>query len=124
MDSHVIDGNKSQQNFIDLGNHGLLKKYACGDKLDGQYGLSDSVEPILNFIFEIGNSSSTIDVFCTHDFQIMLFLLYIYGCEQSNQDQIWNSWPQMLEGLFLWGDKNHFWACWRGEIKEVIMKDF
>jgi len=121
QNSHVQDGKKCRENFSEYGNKGIFKKYANGEFLDGQNNLKDSVNPMLDCIFETGNKPLTIDIFCTHDFQMTLFLLSFFGCGQENQEKILEKWPQMLEGMFLWGKRDRFYAVWRGEKREVIM---
>jgi hypothetical protein len=49
-----------------------------------------------------------------------LFLLYLYGCSHENQEEILKEWPKMLEGFFLFGERNHFTIVWRGKEKEII----
>jgi len=119
--SHVKDGKKCFDNFKELKNEGVFKKYANGEELEGQYGLRDSVTPMLDCIFATGNKPLTIDIFCTHDFQMSLFLLGFFGCGQENQAKILENWPKMLEGIFLWGRRDQFYAAWRGEKCEVIL---
>jgi len=119
QNSHVQDGKKCHDNFSEYGNEDIFKKYANGELLEGQYNLTDSVTPMLNCIFETGNKPLAIDIFCTHDFQMTLFLLSFFGCGQENQVKILEKWPQMLEGIFLWGKRNRYYAVWRGEKHEV-----
>lgn len=119
--SHVKDWKKCHDNFSKFGNEEIFKKYANGEELEGQYGLWDSITPMLDCIFETGNKPLTIDIFCTHDFQMSLFLLGFFGCGQENQARILENWPKMLEGIFLWGRRDRFYAAWRGEKCEVML---
>jgi broad specificity phosphatase PhoE len=119
--SHVLDGKKTHQNFDKYGNEGLFKMYAEGKNIDGQNNLKDSVDLMLDYIFQIGKKSPSLDIFCTHDFQITLFLLYLLGSNQENQEKILSKWPQMMEGFFLYGERNHFTIIWRGEKKEIYL---
>ena len=121
QNSHVKDGKKTHDNFEKFGNEGLFKMYAEGENIDGQNSLRNSVVPMLNYIFLTRNKSTSIDIFCTHDFQMTQFLLYFWDCSREIQDRILQKWPRMLEGFFLWGEKNQFTVVWRGEKRRIFL---
>ena len=118
--SHVIDTEKNSKLFTEIGAEGVITKYANGEEIEGLRTLSDSVEPILDLIFATGNKQSTVDIFCTHGFHMAQFLLYIFGCDPENRDEILGHWPGMMEGLFLWGTRDCFYAVWRGDKRAVL----
>jgi hypothetical protein len=121
QNSHVKDGKKSFETFTRLGNESIFKNYAEGKDMDGLHDLRNSVAPMLDYIFLTGNKSPAIDIFCTHDFQMSQFLLFLWDCGREIKEKTLEKWPRMLEALFLWGERNHFTAVWRGEKKEIML---
>ena len=101
--------------FEDLHVEGIFHHYAAGKKIDGLHNLTDTVSPILNFVFENGNLIETLDIFCTHDIQIELILLFI----GYDKNKIAECWPRKSEGLFLWKEEGQYYAVWRGILKEI-----
>jgi broad specificity phosphatase PhoE len=101
-----------------LGIEGIFDCFAKNIDALGFYDLETSVSHIINYVFETGNKNNTVDIFCTHDFQIAMLLLFYnknrYEYKQALFDKTGN-WPFMLEGLFLWGNKNSYNVLWRGE---------
>jgi hypothetical protein len=84
------------------------------------YDLDTSVKRLLDYVFSIGNNKNEIDIFCTHDFQLVMLLLYFFGVNEENYNNLLNGkWPLMLEGMFLWGSRNDFNIIWRRENKKI-----
>lgn len=75
---------------------------------------------MLDYIFDNGNIENTVDLFCTHDFQMAILYAYLFDFGKIKDDFIKNKWPMMLEGMIIWGARNHFWCSWRNEVKEFI----
>ena len=88
--------------------------------LPGFNSIETSTKIMLDFMFANGNKKNTVDLFCTHDFQMAILYsgLFEFGKTKESIEQ--NKWPMMLEGMILWGTRNHFWCSWRNEIKEFI----
>jgi broad specificity phosphatase PhoE len=101
-----------------LGIEGIFDCFAKNIEALGFYDLETSVSRIINYIFETGNKDNTVDIFCTHDFQIAMLLLFFNEKRYEYKQILFNgsdNWPFMLEGMFLWGNKSNFNALWRGE---------
>jgi hypothetical protein len=82
------------------------------------YDLETSVNRMVDYILETGNKNNTIDISCTHDFQLALLLLFLNGISPEYKQKLFNgsgNWPFMLEGMFLWKSKSSINALWRDE---------
>lgn len=77
---------------------------------------------MLDFIFSNGNKENTVDLFCTHDFQMAILYAYLFDFTSSEEELKYHKWPMMLEGMVFWGTREHFWCSWRNEIKELTNK--
>ena len=94
-------------------------------KMEGLLGFNSielASKIMLDFIFANGNEPNTVDLFCTHDFQMAILYAYLFDFSSSEEELRYNKWPMMLEGMIFWGDREHFWCSWRGEIKEFVNK--
>ncbi len=89
-------------------------------ELEGFMPLEDSVKKILNFIFLNGGKENTADLFCTHDFQMAMLYSVLFGFGENKSDFENNTWPMMLEGMILWGERNNFFVSWRGVTKNFV----
>ncbi len=90
------------------------------DGLPGFYSIEETAKIMLDFIFAYGNEANTVDLFCTHDFQMAILYAYLFDFTSSEEELEYKKWPMMLEGMIFWGKRNHFWCSWRGQIKEFI----
>jgi broad specificity phosphatase PhoE len=102
-----------------LGIEGIFDCFSRNINMPGFYDLETSTNRIINYLFEIGNKNDTIDIFCTHDFQLAMLLLFFNGRSYEYKQALFNgkdNWPFMLEGMFLWKNKNNINVSWRGEI--------
>jgi len=112
----------------------IFQAFVDKEPLPGLYDLETGAKRMLTYIFDTGNTPGTLDIFCTHDFQFSMQLLFLQGGTQEVKDHLFNGcrtlrgdgwsingdgWPLMLEGMFLWGTKDNFTAVWRGEKCEV-----
>lgn len=97
----------------------VVSKMLNNDILPGFISIEKCANRQLDFIFGIGNKKSTIDIFCTHDFQLMCLISWLYNYS-SDVDLIRKEWPQMLEGVFIWGNRDDFYCVWRSNIKHFI----
>jgi hypothetical protein len=118
--SHIEDEEKADKTFSNLGISGIFDGFVTENFMPGIYCLKTSVKRIIDYIFETGNKENTIDIFCTHDFQIAMLLLYFFGNTQELKEKLFlTDWPLMLEGIFFWGNKDTFNITWRGKIKNI-----
>lgn len=88
------------------------------DCLPGFNFVEDATKIMVDFMFANGNKENSVDLFCTHDFQMAILYAGLFNFAETKDSIINNKWPMMLEGMFFWGNRNHFWCAWRGEVKE------
>lgn len=95
---------------------GSMKKvvYLLNDGvfLPGFNTLESSARRMLDYIFNTGGVYRTLDIYCTHDFHIALLLTALWK-NNVTLKSIEENWPNMLEGLFIWGERNDFYCSWR-----------
>lgn len=85
-------------------------------------GFVDAIEGarnLLDFMFSSGGCKGQLDVFCTHDMHIALLDLLFFNSYKTSHE-LKNNWPGMLEGMWLWGERNDFHICWRNKLKHCI----
>ena len=97
----------------------IVAKLNNGDCIPGLLSLEESVEALLDFLFSTGNHDNQLDLYCTHDFQMMLLISGLFD-RSTEQNKIKENWPMMLEGLLFWGCRNDFTCIWRGEAKHYV----
>ena len=88
--------------------------------LEGFNSIQESAKIMLDYMFSNGNLENTVDLYCTHDFQMAILYAYLFDFASTRRSIENNKWPMMLEGMILWGEKNHFWCSWRNEIREFL----
>lgn len=88
------------------------------DCLPGFNSVEDATKIMVDFMFANGNKENSVDLFCTHDFQMAILYAGLFNFAETKDSIINNKWPMMLEGMVFWGNRNHFWCAWRGEVKE------
>lgn len=87
------------------------------EKLLGFNSIEAATKIMLDFIFSNGNIENTVDLFCTHDFQMAILYACLFDFA-STKENIQKNWPMMMEGMILYGTRNHFWCSWRNETRE------
>lgn len=100
--THCVEGNFKN----------IAHKLSMRQNLPGFYPVDITAEKLLDYIFSVGNESDKLDLFCTHDFNIVLLLLYLMPNIKS-KDVIIENWPKPLEGIFIWGKRNDFYFSWK-----------
>lgn len=90
--------------------------------LPGFNSIETSAKVMLDFVFSQGNKVNNVDLFCTHDFQMAILYSYLFDFANTEESLKENKWPMMLEGMILWGNRNHFWCSWRKDVKEFTNK--
>jgi hypothetical protein len=88
--------------------------------LPGFNSLEKASKIMFDYMFSNGNKENTVDLFCTHDFQMAILYAHLFDFGKTKDDFAKYKWPMMLEGMITWGTKSHFWCSWRGEIKEFV----
>lgn len=88
-------------------------------EIPGLLSINQIVKNHLDIIFSNGGAYGTLDVFCTHDFQMMVLLSSLFD-KVSDIDSIRLVWPRMLEGFFFWGERNDFYCSWRNRTKHYV----
>lgn len=86
--------------------------------LPGFNSIEASTKIMLDFIFANGNREKTVDLFCTHDFQIAILYAGLFDFAATRESIEKNKWPMMLEGMIFFGTRSHFWCSWRNETRE------
>lgn len=94
----------------------VLIKLKNKEMVPGFYPIDNTVKKIINFLFDTGNKQCCIDLYCTHDFHIGLLLIMMFDDIKTIDDLIIN-WPNMLEGMLIYGSRKSFYCIWRGKLK-------
>jgi broad specificity phosphatase PhoE len=119
---HIRKVSESKETWGKLGLEGIFDGFAQKIEMPGIYDLETSVNRMINYIFETGNQNNTIDIFCTHDFQLAMLLLFINGKNYDYKKTLFDendNWPFMLEGIFLWKNNDNIILSWRGKINQL-----
>lgn len=99
---------------------GSLKKVIIelkqGKTIPGFYPINATVKKIIDFVFTTGNKKHSIDLYCTHDFHIGMMLAIMFD-EIETVEDLTTNWPNMLEGMLLYGTREAFFCIWRGKIR-------
>lgn len=99
---------------------GSLKKVIIELKteetLPGFYPINETVKRMIDFVFSTGNRDHSIDLYCTHDFHIGMMLAVMYD-DINTIETLSANWPNMLEGMLLFGTRKSFYCLWRGQKK-------
>ena len=88
--------------------------------LPGFNTIEEASKIMLDYFFSNGNRENTVDLFCTHDFQMAILCAWLFDFDPTEENLKLEKWPMMLEGMIFWGERNHFWCSWRGQIKEFV----
>lgn len=74
---------------------------------------------LLDCIFIDIDNPDSIDIFCSHDFQLAILVTLMFN-ENVTIDSITSAWPEMLEGISFYGNRANFTCVWRNEEKNFI----
>ena len=112
----LFDFELAKKTYFAEGNlKNIARKLSMGQKLPGFYSAQITAEKLLDYIFSVGNESKTLDLFCTHDFNVVILLSYLMP-SIADSDKIVMDWPVPLEGIYLWGERYDFNYFWKGKI--------
>jgi len=115
---HCRNVQEEHDTWEKIGMNGIFDGFAKNIDMPGIYDIETSVKCMVDYIFETGNENNSIDIFCTHDFQLAMLLLFFNGKNPEYKQILFNksdNWPYMLEAMFLWKSKNSINALWRDE---------
>lgn len=88
-------------------------------ELPGFNSLDKAAKIMLDFMFSTGNKRETVDLYCTHDFQMAILYAALFDLKKDD-DVLKKKWPMMMEGMILWGKREDFYCGWRGTVKHFI----
>lgn len=121
---YTNDIQKSSSTFISEGNgKNVVVKLSNDIPLSGFYSIRDIALNQLNFIFGTGGKSTCLDIYCTHDFQLICLISALFR-NINNIEDVNANWPNMLEGVFIWGNIDNFYCVWRGKICHIRNRKF
>jgi hypothetical protein len=80
---HCKNVQEEHSTWEKIGMNGIFDGFAKNTDMSGIYDLETSVNLMVNYLFETGNKNNSIDIFCTHDFQLAMLLLFL-------MEGIWN----------------------------------
>lgn len=116
-DPHVLYEESCGNSFNELSSEEIISRLKKGIQVPGLRKLKESVKLILDGIFLFGNNENTLDLFCTHDFQIALLAADLFDFGETKDNAINDEWPMMLEGIVFTGERNNFNVFWRNKTK-------
>jgi hypothetical protein len=77
--------------------------------------LPKQVTALLDLVMEGEDKPGVLDIFTTHDTIVAVLACYFTGKEFHYPDY----WPDYLEGVFIWRDRNTLHLQWRDETVEI-----
>lgn len=91
----------------------IVWRLISGEKIEGFNPIEENLNCMLDFILSPESvENGKIDLYCTHDFQIALMIERLFHISNSLED-LTREWPEMLEGIILWGHREDFTCMWR-----------
>lgn len=119
---HIKDSFISNKIFEELkfNNQEIIFKLK-NEGLEGFNSIQESAKIMLDYMFSNGNLENTVDLYCTHDFQMAILYAHLFDFTSTRKSIENNKWPMMLEGMIFWGEKNHFRCSWRNEIRDFVI---
>lgn len=118
------DNEQSFRTFIsEKSGKNVVVKLSNGITLPGFYSIREIALNQLNFIFGTGGKPSCLDIYCTHDFQLICLISALFK-NVDNIEDVQSNWPNMLEGVFVWGTIDNFHCIWRDNICHIENLNF
>jgi hypothetical protein len=111
-------GTEDGGTFKRLGIEGIFDGWVNHVDMHGIYDINISSNKLLDYIFGTGNINNTLDIFCMHDFQLAMLLLFFNNNSIEFKQRLFapDYWPFMLEGMFLYENKTNINWIWRGKL--------
>ena len=110
----INDSNSAACTLCNEGNfRSVAYKLMIREELLGFATIETVAENLLDYMFSKGNMPNVLDLYCTHDFNIILLLAYLIPSIDS-KEVLMQNWPEPLEGVYLWGARDKFCFSWRG----------
>lgn len=116
-DPHVLVGESCGKTFNEISSYQIIDNLKNNIEVMGLRSLKESVKIILDGIFQKGNKANFLDLYCTHDFQVAMLASDLFDFTFSKDDFCLTTWPMMLEGIVIIGNRNRFKAYWRNITK-------
>ena len=76
--------------------------------------LEQEASPYLDSMFASGGKPDTIDLYASHDCNVVILASALFGLKTGLDG---HDWCQYAEGMFLSGSREKFTAWWRGEMR-------
>lgn len=89
------------------------------DCLPGFNSVEDATKIMVDFMFANGNKENSVDLFCTHDFQMAILYAGLFNFAETKDSIINNKWPMMLEGMIFLGKSKSFLVCMARRSKRI-----
>lgn len=106
---YVSDMKVAGRSFIRLGPLEFVNALSKPGGLTGVLPVKEGTEEILGWLRR-ESASPGLSIFITHDTILATFVYCLLG----RHPLIWDDWPQMLEGIFIWFKAGQAYAVWRG----------
>ena len=114
--SFVDDNNIAQKYFTEMNLKQLVFLMIRQYKVEGFITKEEGVRNILDLMFSVSGRNGYLDIYCTHDIHLAIMDSVIFS-NYDSVDSIRDNWPNMLEGMWFWGDRMDFYVVWRGEVR-------
>lgn len=114
--SFIDNEDDASKKFACLNLKQIVLEILLNSKVKGFVPKTTGIKNILDFLFMTGGYNNTIDVYCTHDMHISILDGFMMNSYQSISE-ISLDWPNMLEGMLLFGHRADFYCIWRGQQK-------
>lgn len=118
--SYIADAELARQSPRKRTDMELLRGLCDRQPIPGHVSLETAVNRILDAVFahETDNlpAGSRLDIYVTHDFQLVLLAAELLPLSVGANDNPWQHWPRMLEGMLMWGSRSNFHIAWRNTI--------
>ena len=118
-DGFFSDKTIASKTFRETSLKAVVLRLVNGETPNGFISVDIGVKSLLDYIFTTGNHTNTIDLYCTHDFQLSLLDSLMYN-KYNDIMTIEERWPNMLEGMWFWGKRNNFYCIWRGNCRHFV----
>lgn len=106
---YVSDMKAAGRSFVRLGPLEFVNASSKPGGLTGVLPVKKSTEAILDWLRR-ESATPGLSIFITHDTILATFVYCLLG----KHPLIWEDWPQMLEGVFIWFEAGQAYAVWRG----------
>lgn len=118
-DVFSVDRDLANKTVRECSLKGIIKKMIDKEPVPGMRLMEECVNDLLRYFFSTGNTPGCLDLYCTHDFHLAMLYATLFR-ESDTVDEILDNWPEMMEGMLFWGQRNDFYCTWRGRTKHIL----